>query len=196
MGGCLLPSHIFFIHSLSVLYSFPFPRAHTLLLFQSFRTKEIHKIIHQFIYSIFFFLFSIVLFRALAQQFYGGRHFVAATSTDGPHSSESASSWHWFFFLISELFIHRMFRSRFLLFIRYSYSIHRCWSTDLVVIISFVLSFWSCGAYARLTFAQLWSFHCTQKRRYFQFIFLFVDFRRFTKVSLIFYWIGYCGQFL
>lgn len=35
-----------------------------------------------------------------------------------------------------------------------------------------------------------------KEKQYFQFIFSYVDFRRFTKLSLIFYWIGYCGQFL
>lgn len=67
---------------------------------------------------------------------------------------------------------------------------------------------WSCDAYGRLTFVRL-DFHCAKEKakreekdeekkekQYFQFIFSYVDFRRFTKLSLIFYWIGYCGQFL
>lgn len=57
-----------------VLFSFQtLTLTHTITLFQSFQTIEIHKIIHQFIYSIFFCFLS--SFFVLSQLFYGGWKF-------------------------------------------------------------------------------------------------------------------------
>lgn len=74
-----------------------------------------------------------------------------------------------------------MFRSRFLLFIRYSYSLFTL-ESSFGRHRFFFSSSWSCGAFGRLTFARL-DFHCAKEnqqekkeKQYFQFIFSFVDF--------------------
>lgn len=111
------------------------------------------------------------------------------------------------FFLISELFIHRMFRSRFLLFIRSFYAVHvrdSIFGSHHFLLFLYV----SCGPFRCLMFTPPVSWSYAQwnearkkqtnerQKQYFQFIFSCSLIFRFTKLSLIFYWIGYWSPFL